>query len=54
MFENWNEAKNVLMEGLSSTHKEILDPLLENQKPVKRSPIPSASSVDGSPELPIG
>ena len=37
MFENWNEAKNVLMEGLSSTHKEILDPLLENQKSYIRS-----------------
>lgn len=46
MFENWNEAKNVLMEGLSSTHKEILDPLLENQKSYILNETAAQGSVD--------
>lgn len=32
LFENWNEAKAVLLEGLSPEKQAMVDPLLENQK----------------------
>ena len=32
MFENWGETKEALLEGLSSKMKEIVSPVLENQK----------------------
>lgn len=32
LFENWQEAKDVLLEGLPQQKQEILAPLLENQK----------------------
>ena len=32
IFENWQEAKSVLLEGLTPEKQAILAPLLENQK----------------------
>jgi len=32
MFENWSETKEALLEGLDSKMKEIVSPVLENQK----------------------
>jgi len=32
LFENWNETKTALMEGLSAEQQQVIDPLLENQK----------------------
>lgn len=32
MFENWSETKEALMEGLDPKMKEIMSPVLENQK----------------------
>lgn len=32
LFENWNETKDTLLEGLSENKKKILGPLLENQR----------------------
>lgn len=32
LVENWNETKDVLLDGLKSSQKEIVGPLLENQR----------------------
>jgi len=32
LFENWNETKAALLEGLSADKQAVVDPLLENQK----------------------
>ena len=32
MFENWSETKEALLEGLTPKMKEIVSPVLENQK----------------------
>ena len=32
LFENWNETKAALLEGLSAEKQAVVDPLLENQK----------------------
>jgi len=46
LFENWNETKAVVMEGLSKQQQEILNPLLENQKEYLLNETAAAGSTD--------
>ena len=46
IFENWEETKAVVMDGLSAKQQELLNPLLENQKEYLLNETAAAGSVD--------
>jgi hypothetical protein len=46
IFENWQETKTVIMDGLTAKQQEMISPLLENQKNYLLNETASAGSVD--------
>lgn len=46
MFENWDQTKEALLEGLKQSQKEVLSPLLENQKTYLLSESAAAGSIE--------
>jgi len=46
IFENWEETKTVIMDGLSAKQQDIISPLLENQKNYLLNETAAAGSVD--------
>lgn len=45
LFENWQETKETLLEGLSESKKKILDPVLENQMAYLRESAASGTTT---------
>lgn len=48
LFENWQETKETLLEGLSESKKRILAPVLENQMQHLKETAPSGTSAAGA------
>lgn len=46
IFENWEETKSVVMDGLTAKQQELISPLLENQKNYLINETAAAGSVD--------
>ena len=46
LFENWDQTKEALLEGLKPSQKEIVGPLLENQKKYLLSESAAAGSIE--------